>query len=89
MKRFFLTIAILAPLALGAAYALAPSGATAEVPSPTGSMKATVQGLTAAHRLARAKCERLVGAERGNCRTEARAEAKRARRTAPGIDQPG
>jgi len=80
-----LSVAILIPIALGATYAVATSGdseqaavVVTESARATESMKAHVHAVTAAHKIARAKCDRLVGADRGNCRTEARAEAKRA-----------
>jgi hypothetical protein len=80
-----LSIAILVPIAMGAAYAIGTGGdsqraaaAMAETARATESMKAEVQAVAVAHRTARAKCGHLGAVERGNCRTEARAEAKRA-----------
>ena len=85
------SIAILVPIALGATYAVATSsdpGRTvgmADAPIAIESTTTTLHAAVAAHRIARAKCVRLVGVDRGNCRTEARAEARRVLKTA----QPG
>jgi hypothetical protein len=46
-------------------------------------MAAAAHAAAASHRIARAKCAHLGGVDRGNCRTEARAEAKRASKAAP------
>jgi len=80
-----LSIAILIPIALGATYAVGTGGDSgqaaamvSERASAIESMKAGAQAVASAHRIARAKCGHLGAAERGNCRTEARAEAKRA-----------
>ncbi len=80
-----LSIAILIPIALGATYAVGTGGdsgpAAATLSERAGaieSMKAGAQAVASAHRIARAKCGHLGAVERGNCRTEARAEAKRA-----------
>ena len=80
-----LSLAILIPIALGATYAVGTGGdsgqAAATVPEKAAtieSMKAGAQAVASAHRIARAKCGHLGAVERGNCRTEARAEAKRA-----------
>jgi len=82
-----LAIAILVPIAMGAAYAIGTSGdseraaaAMAEAARSTELTKTAVKEVAAKHRIARAKCDIKVGADRGNCRTEARAEAKRALR---------
>jgi hypothetical protein len=86
---FKLYVAIIVPivlvvLAVGAYAGTEPAGAamaseTADVKAATA---AAVQAVADSHRIARAKCGHLVGVERGNCRTEARAEAKRALRIA-------
>jgi len=90
-----LSIAILIPIALGATYAVGTSGdsdrvsvANLEAPRTTESMKAAVERIEAAHRIARAKCNHLGPVERGNCRTEARAEAKRALKVAQEVSPP-
>ena len=89
MKPLFLaklSIAFLVPIALGSAYAVGTDPVTgragiamaSETASVEASMTTAVQAMGAAHRIARAKCEHLGGVDRGNCRTEARAQAKRA-----------
>ena len=90
-----LYIAILVPIALGAiavgAYGGAePAGVAManETGNVKASMAAAVQAVADSHRIARAKCGHLVGVERGNCRTEARAEAKRALRIAKATGVP-
>jgi len=84
-----LSIAILIPIALGATYAVATGGepGRARVVSSNAADSVTVppHASAVAYRIARAKCGRLVGVDRGNCRTEALAEAKRALR----ISRPG
>ena len=82
-------IAILVPIALaviavGAYAGIEPAGAAmaSETANVKASTAAAVQAVADSHRIARAKCSHLVGVERGNCRTEARAEAKRALRIA-------
>jgi hypothetical protein len=79
-----LSVALLVPIALGATYAVGTGGdsgraavAMAETARATESMKTEVQAVALAHRIARAKCGHLGAVERGNCRTEARAQAKR------------
>jgi hypothetical protein len=55
--------------------------------APTSAAESTAlaaKHVMAAHRIARAKCEVLVGVDRGNCRSEARAEARRALRDVRG-----
>ena len=88
-------VALLVPIALGATYAVGTGGdsgraavAMAETAAATQSMKADVQAVAVAHRIARAKCSHLGPVERGNCRTEARAQAKRDLRVAKGIASP-
>jgi hypothetical protein len=87
-----LSIALLVPIAMGTTYAVATSGdseraavAMAETAMAAGSITAAVQSVADAHRIAREKCAHLGAVDRGNCRTEARAEAKRATRIAQGI----
>jgi hypothetical protein len=46
------------------------------------SMATAAMHVAATYRTARARCQVLIGVDRGNCRTEARAEAKRALRNA-------
>jgi hypothetical protein len=85
-----LSIAILVPIAMGLTYAVGTHGdaeqariAMAErAVRASQSRVAVARQIAAALRVARAKCQALIGADRGNCRTEARAEAKRALRDA-------
>ena len=88
-------VALLVPIALGATYAVGTGGDSgraavtmAETAAATQSMKAEVQAVAVAHRIARAKCSHLGAVERGNCRTEARAQAKRALKAQQGIGPP-
>ena len=90
-----LYIAILVSIALGAiaigAYAsTTPVGVAiaSEATNANTSMANAVKAVAASHDLARAKCSHLVGVERGNCRTEARAEAKRALKIAKAAGVP-
>jgi hypothetical protein len=90
-----LYIAMLVPIALGAiavgAYGgTEPAGVAMadEAANVKPSMADAVQAVADSHRIARAKCGHLVGVERGNCRTEARAEAKRALKVAKAVGVP-
>ena len=87
-----LSIAIVASIALAGIYSIGSNASEKEarvvVPEMTTAESATraaaAKKVAAAHRVARAKCEHLPGLDRGNCRTDARMEAKRALRTAQG-----
>lgn len=66
------------------ATAVAPGLAPAEIASQVRELRyeAAVKGLSAVHKATRARCESQVGVEKGNCRTQARMEYKRAIKSA-------
>jgi len=90
-----LYVAILVPIAfvviaVGAYASTEPAGAAmaSEPGNVDTSSSVAVKAAAASYRIARAKCGNLGGVERGNCRTEARAEAKRALKIAKAAGVP-